>query len=250
MPPGAPASIKPQIAAAMPAGPGRRADLIAHHAAPAPSRASGAAWSARNSGPRRHTPRPCAERYPPLRPPQYGVRRPTCSRHKRSRDWFDRPADRRDWNCRRKRSPSTNAAAGSRPSRLRHQDPHGRVVDRHGLRRLIFGQIDGGIGGGVDDPLGAGVGQRASDGLLVADVEFGAAPGEGVVPRGRRSHDRACDLAAAAEHQDSHANFSISAKLVPRASLADSFGATPSGSGQRIFKVGSFHARVRSCGGL
>ena len=132
----------------------------------------------------------------------------------------------------------------------RRQYTHRGVIDGDRLRRLIFSQIHCRVGGGIDHPLGAAFRQCACDGLFIADVEFLAGPDHHVMLRmGRRNH-RARDLAAAAEHQHSHANFSISAKLAPRASLGESLGATPAGRGQRMLNFASFHARVRSCSGL
>ena len=86
--------------------------------------------------------------------------------------------------------------------------------------------------------------------MSIADVELGTGLRHHPILCGGRRNNRARDLAAAAEHQHSHANFSISAKLAPRASLAESLGATPGGRGQRMPKVASSQAKVRSCSGL
>ena len=88
------------------------------------------------------------------------------------------------------------------------------------------------------------------DGLVIADIELSPALGHDVMLRRGRRHDGARDLAAATEHQHSHGNFSTLEKLAPRASLAESWGATPAGRGQGMFNVASSQASVRSCSGL
>jgi hypothetical protein len=99
----------------------------------------------------------------------------------------------------------------TRGRRCRRKHAYGSVVDGNGLARLIFRQVHRGISSGVDEPLRSGFRHCTRDGLLIADVEFSASPYDNVVMRGGRRDDRTRDLAAAAEHQHSHANFSISA---------------------------------------
>ena len=138
----------------------------------------------------------------------------------------------------------------TRRRRRRRDHSHRRIVHCNGLRRLIFGQIHRRIGGGIDDPVRAALRNRSRDGSGISDVEFSARLCHYLMGNGRCGGDRTRHLTSTAQHQHFHANFPMSAKLLPTASLADSFGTTPAGKGQRTFDLASSQARVRSCSGL
>ena len=138
--------------------------------------------------------------------------------------------------------PARAAARASIPTAV-------SLTDRR-ERRLIFREVHRRVGGPIDDPIGARLRHHAVNGGLIGDIEIRTRLDDDLVLRGDRLRDRTADLAAAAEHEHSHGNFSISAKLLPRASLTDSAGATPGGSGHRMPSAGSSHAKVRSSAGL
>jgi hypothetical protein len=57
------------------------------------------------------------------------------------------------------------------------QVAHGQRVDQKGGQRLLLGDIDLIIGGGVEDHFGIAVGQGVLHGQRVGDVHLGAIPG-------------------------------------------------------------------------
>ena len=72
-------------------------------------------------------------------------------------------------------------------------------------RRLAFGPVHGGVGGGVDDEARGRRRDEGGDGVGVGDVGLGAldAP-RGYAPRRRQRHQLLPDLAGGAEHQQAH----------------------------------------------
>src|ERR1017187_1088417 len=61
------------------------------------------------------------------------------------------------------------------------QVAHGQAIHQEGGLRLLFGNIHLVIGGGVEDDVGIGLGERALDGGGIGDIDLCALPaGDGI----------------------------------------------------------------------
>ena len=129
------------------------------------------------------------------------------------------------------------------------EESHRSGVDGMCLRWLILGKIHRRECGRINNPICFNFRKNSRDCLFVGNIKFRVRSSHDLMVVGGRQANSPRDLTAA-QHQNSHANFSISANEVPLASLAESFGCTPGASGQRIASVGSSQANVFSCAGL
>ena len=108
---------------------------------------------------------------------------------------------------------------------------HRGVIGGNGVFRLILRKVHRRIGGAIDDPGWSDFVECTRHGCRIADIQLRAGLEHDVAGNRGRSKDRSGNLPAAAQHQHSHANFSIFSKLAPWSSFADSLGIVPAGSG-------------------
>ncbi|MBV6477190.1 MAG: hypothetical protein MOGDAGHF_02872 [Rhodocyclaceae bacterium] len=116
-----------------------------------------------------------------------------------------------------------------------------------GLLRLALRLVDGGVGGSVDDDVGARFIQLAAHGGGIGEVQLGMGAGMDAAQRQQGAHEFPADLTVPAGDEDVHGNSSATAKGTPLTSLAESVGALVSGQG--IASSGSFQRTQRSCSG-
>ena len=117
-------------------------------------------------------------------------------------------------------------------------------IDRERGIRLAFGQVHGGVGGGVDDQVGSVSADLLADVLGVGQVQLVAAEHDELAQTLESLLQCLGDLAVLAGDQDLHGNRSASISNLPAWSLADSCGASL--SCQSMASVGSFHRMLRS----
>ena len=130
----------------------------------------------------------------------------------------------------------------------------GAVVHAIGDVGLGFGEIHRGVGGRVEDHVGAHVGKDRVDPRAVANVERVDAERDDFCVKRRPTHELGCELPPCASDEDAlHANASAAANamaFVRSFSLSWTLAAPPiSASGHSIASAGSFHAIARSCSG-
>ena len=136
--------------------------------------------------------------------------------------------------------------AAIQPGRLLASRPGARALMAEGQLGLAFGRVHRGVGGGVDDQARADVVHHAGDGVRVGGDQArrgpahaagpappGCASARGPAGRGRQSAGWA-GLAGSSAHRQTPGR---------RGPLAETIGATPSGSGQRYSAAG----RSRRC---
>ena len=117
-------------------------------------------------------------------------------------------------------------------------------VDRERGVRLAFGQVHGGVGGGVDDQAGAVGADLLADVLGVGQVQLVAAKHDELAQPLESLLQCLGDLAVLACDQNLHGKRSASINNFPAWSLADSCGT--SRNSQSMASVGSFHRMLRS----
>jgi hypothetical protein len=97
------------------------------------------------------------------------------------------------------------------------------IVDRFCLPLIILREVDGGVRSCIDHPRRFKVRESLRYGGGVGNIQLRTRACNDLHSAGSSFHDGGRYLTAA-EHQDLHANFSISAKEVPLASFAESLG--------------------------
>jgi hypothetical protein len=117
-------------------------------------------------------------------------------------------------------------------------------IDDEGEFALLFGLVDGGVGGGIDHQRRSLAQDGFAQGFRARQVECFTVEAEQFMFA--QSHLQfAGDLSGVAADQDLHANVSASVRLRPCWSLVESCGLRPS-SGQSMASCGSSQRMQRS----